>query len=203
MHEVFSYVPNLIGYGRALLLVAFYVTALDHWVIAISCYLLSFAGDLFDGYYARKLNQSSVFGMVLDMVVDRVATAGFLSILCVLYPHRSFVFLCLQTLDLASHWLHVYSCAGAGHHKSKETLAQRNFVLKIYYASYPFFAYLCASCEFTYVALYVLHFSPELDILQTVYLYVLLPGCVMKQIVNVAQLVSASNDLASRSQRQE
>lgn len=87
MH-VLVYVPNLIGYGRVILLCAFYGLALKHWVLALLCYLTSFAGDLFDGYFAKKFDQCSTFGMVLDMITDRVATTGFLSILGILCVMR-------------------------------------------------------------------------------------------------------------------
>ncbi|KAJ8610008.1 hypothetical protein CTAYLR_006629 [Chrysophaeum taylorii] len=201
--EIFLYVPNLIGYARVVLLGAFYLLALEHWVSAVTCYLASFAGDLFDGYFAKKLQQRSTLGMVLDMVTDRVATAGFLSILGILYPHRAPIFISLQGLDLASHWYHMYSTASAGgHHKSDETLHKRNFVLRVYYASYPLFAYLCVSAELAYVALYVLYFWPTAAFagvtLEAVYLVALLPGCIVKQIVNLAQLASAANALVLR-----
>lgn len=119
------------------------------------------------------------------------------------YPALAPVFVGLQGLDLSSHWYHMYSTATAGgHHKSAEALAQRNFVLRIYYASYPLFAYLCVSAELTYVALYIGYFRPQaaiygirLDVLNRL---ILLPGCVVKQIVNVAQLASAARELARR-----
>jgi len=201
--NVFLFVPNVIGYARLALLLVFYVLALSHWRLAMACYLLSFLGDLFDGYFAKKLQQSSTFGMVLDMVTDRIGTAGLLSFLGVLYPSFAFVFVLAQSLDLASHWFHMYSVASAGgHHKDKEALKQRNFVLRTYYASYPLFAYLCVSAELTYVALYVLHFDPNFSFriitLKTIFTCFCLPGCILKNIVNIAQLASAANDLVAR-----
>lgn len=198
MVHVFVYVPNLIGYARIILLLAFYVFALSKWDVAIACYVASFAGDLLDGYFAKKLDQRSTFGMVLDMITDRVATAGLLSICSILYPSATPLFLALQGLDLASHWYHMYSTATAGgHHKSEAALAHRNLVLRVYYASYPLFAYLCVSAELTYIALYVLHWWPHAA-LKTIFLFFCLPGCFAKQVVNVAQLASAANELAHR-----
>mmetsp|Transcript_4074 Transcript_4074/g.10464 ORF Transcript_4074/g.10464 Transcript_4074/m.10464 type:complete len:170 (-) Transcript_4074:36-545(-) len=119
------------------------------------------------------------------------------------YSRYAIVFVALQGLDLSSHWFHMYSTATAGgHHKSEAALAKRNVVLRVYYASYPLFAYLCVSAELTYIALYILHFKPDAAFagipLKVALKCTFAPGCVIKQIVNVAQLVSAANDLASR-----
>jgi CDP-diacylglycerol--inositol 3-phosphatidyltransferase len=60
-----------------------------------------------DGWCARKFNQVSTFGAVLDMVTDRVSTACLLVILSQIY-RPSLVFLSLLALDIASHWLQMY-----------------------------------------------------------------------------------------------
>lgn len=73
--EILLYVPNLIGYARILLLIFTYWFMVDHYIISIFFYSLSSILDAFDGYYARKLNQSSKFGGLLDMLTDRGATA--------------------------------------------------------------------------------------------------------------------------------
>jgi len=52
-----------------------------YWIIAITCYVASFVGDLFDGMAARKYNQCSTFGGLIDMVTDRCSTAGLLCVL--------------------------------------------------------------------------------------------------------------------------
>ena len=59
MVHVALFVPNLIGYIRVILLYVCYATAMRDWKIATSCYILSFAGDLLDGWAARKFDQSS------------------------------------------------------------------------------------------------------------------------------------------------
>ena len=48
---------------------------------AVILYIASFVGDLFDGMAARKFNQSSSFGGLLDMITDRCATLGLLFVL--------------------------------------------------------------------------------------------------------------------------
>ncbi|KAJ1444799.1 hypothetical protein M885DRAFT_551963 [Pelagophyceae sp. CCMP2097] len=198
MVHVLLYVPNLIGYARVALLFVTYYYALTNWKLAVGCYVASFAGDLFDGYFARLLNQSSTFGGVLDMVTDRAATAGLLTICGALYPGYLAVFLLLQGLDLSSHWFHMYStCTDGAHHKSAAALEKRNFVLRAYYGSYPLFAYMCVGAELTYVALYVHHFWPH-PLVFWLGTAGCLPACVMKNVVNVAQFCSAALALADR-----
>ena len=68
--------------------------------------------DLFDGWAARKWNQCSDFGGLLDMITDRCSTAGLLHVLSFEYSHLSFyrvMFLGLMILDLSSHWCQVRS----------------------------------------------------------------------------------------------
>ena len=50
----------------------------QRWIIAVILYVASFVGDLFDGMAARKFDQCSLFGGLLDMVTDRCSTAGLL-----------------------------------------------------------------------------------------------------------------------------
>jgi CDP-diacylglycerol--inositol 3-phosphatidyltransferase len=109
----------------------------------------------------------------------------------------------LALLDISSHWSQQYSTAMLQiHHKSSEGNANRFFLVKWYYDNYPFFGYCCVSAELTYVLLYVLlhlnsmggpFFRQALEIL----LQLVLPGCIMKQIVNVFQLTSSCEAVAS------
>ena len=80
--------------------------------------------------------------------------------------------------------------------------ANRFFLVRWYYDCYPFFGYLCVAAEFTYVFLYALlvlkdtsSISPIINILHKA-MYVVAPGCAMKNIVNVAQLGSACYAIA-------
>ncbi|CAM9337254.1 unnamed protein product, partial [Chrysoparadoxa australica] len=158
-NEVLLYYPNLIGYARVVSMLTSFVLATTNWRWSAFCYILAFAGDAIDGAVARKFNQSSLFGGVLDMVTDRVSTAGLLLILGGFYPDLSLWFLMLMILDIASHWMHVSSVQG--HHKSAGSLEGRNWLLRLFYGSYPFFAYLCVGTEVFYIILYLLHFLPD------------------------------------------
>ena len=82
--NVLLYIPNIIGYLRVILTLSSITLMIcfpHHWVIAIVCYVSSFVGDLFDGMAARKFDQCSTFGGLLDMVTDRCSTAGLLCVL--------------------------------------------------------------------------------------------------------------------------
>jgi len=154
---------------------------------------LAFAGDVVDGYVARAFNQSSKFGGILDMVTDRVSTCGLLVTLSNLYPLYGIHFTLLIVLDIASHWFHVMSVSS--HHKSKEALKHRNPLLQWYYSIYPFFGYCCVGTEFYYILLYVYKFYRVPWIYQ-ILAYGCFPACVLKQVVNVIQLISAADAIA-------
>ena len=98
------YVPNLIGYFRAFCTAGMCLTAKSSPVLTTWLYSLSAIGDLFDGMAARRLKQSSQFGAVLDMAVDRLSQACLLGVLYSKYDDFGGVFLLMIGLDLASHW---------------------------------------------------------------------------------------------------
>ena len=120
--DVLLFIPNLIGYARVACTVIFLCLARDpaQWHLALTSYILSFTLDLFDGMAARRFNQTSKFGAVLDMVTDRCSTAVMLAVLAHLYANthaRAFdAFVALMVLDVVSHWVQMK--AGNLHHKS-------------------------------------------------------------------------------------
>lgn len=197
----------------------------SQWKASIALYLSSFVGDLFDGWAARQLDQCSAFGGVLDMMTDRCSTAGLLFILAKEYnavddkgpyslPFFQLTFLWLMILDISSHWVQMFSSLSIGvHHKSKEGNLDKNILVRWFYEYYWFFGYLCCGAEFTYMCLYArLHLSNDREnaiieeaedwgvpLLQKGidwFLFVCLPGCIMKQLVNIAQLSSSCYAIA-------
>ncbi|GFH49480.1 hypothetical protein CTEN210_05956 [Chaetoceros tenuissimus] len=209
--DVLLYIPNLIGYTRviaSLLTFALMIFSPDQWSLAIASYIYSFAADLFDGMAARKFNQCSSFGGMLDMVTDRCSTLGLLFILYGEYGNTDreyfafyrITFLLLAVLDISSHWCQMYSTASLQiHHKSSEGNANRFFLVRWYYQCYPFFGYCCVSAEVTYITMYILNHLEEGDPLLTIgsnILKLVIPGCVTKQIVNVFQLTTSCNAVA-------
>jgi CDP-diacylglycerol--inositol 3-phosphatidyltransferase len=93
--------------------------------------------DALDGYAARYFEQSTRFGAVLDMVTDRCTTACLLVFLSSAFPRWAIVFQGLISLDLASHYMHMYatlSMAGADtSHKSVSK--SRSYLLNLYYTN--------------------------------------------------------------------
>ncbi|KAJ4955497.1 hypothetical protein NE237_012280 [Protea cynaroides] len=103
--SVYLYIPNIVGYIRIVLnCIAFALCFSNRRLFSI-LYFVSFVCDGLDGWFARKFNQVSTFGAVLDMVTD--STACPLAILSQFYS-PGLVFLFLLALDIASHWLQMY-----------------------------------------------------------------------------------------------
>ena len=142
---------------------------------SISCLL-----DALDGVAARHFQQSTRFGAVLDMVTDRCTTACLLVFLSSAFPRWALLFQGLISLDLASHYMHMYATLSMGgsdqsHKKVDQT---RSRLLYLYYnnkVSFPSLSQhrkrltkttpqnvlfiVCALNELFFIALYLLSFS--------------------------------------------
>lgn len=112
---VWLFVPNLIGYVRVVTGLAAFAYAWDDASLFtfFLLYGFSYLLDAVDGVAARRLNQKSRFGAVLDMVTDRICTAGLLGVLAYKYKGapESTYFIWLMILDIGSHWVQMYRCA--------------------------------------------------------------------------------------------
>src|SRR3989338_9881913 len=107
--QVYFFIPNLIGYTRIILAAVAFYYAERYYGVFFVCYGLSALMDELDGRFARKFNQCSRFGAVLDMVTDRSATSCLLMVLGHFYPtHMQWYLLCVA-LDVMSHYAHMYS----------------------------------------------------------------------------------------------
>ena len=145
---------------------------------SVSCLL-----DALDGVAARYFQQSTQFGAVLDMVTDRCTTACLLVFLSSAWPRWSLLFQGLISLDLASHYMHMYatltmSGSGQSHKKVDQS---RSRILHLYYTNKVSCLLLsarplvdrrtqtvlflfCALNELFFIALYLLSFSsPKLS----------------------------------------
>ncbi|XP_049350109.1 probable CDP-diacylglycerol--inositol 3-phosphatidyltransferase 2 [Solanum verrucosum] len=202
--NVYLYIPNIIGYLRILMnCVAFAVCFVDKKLFSL-LYFVSFVCDALDGWFARKFNQASTFGAVLDMVTDRVSTACLLVILSQVY-RPGLVFLSLLALDISSHWLQMYSTFLVGKTSHKDVKDSSSWLFRLYYGNRMFMGYCCVSCEVLYITLFLLtrkETDSLIDVLVNtataswiylVLLALLLFGWAIKQFVNVIQMKTAAD----------
>jgi CDP-diacylglycerol--inositol 3-phosphatidyltransferase len=122
----------------------------------VSCLL-----DALDGYAARKYNQSTKFGAVLDMVTDRCTTTCLLVFLSTAMPRWSMVFQLLISLDFTSHYMHMYAtlAMGGSGNSHKNIDAKRSKIMHLYYTNRTVLFVCCAFNELFFIALYLLAFS--------------------------------------------
>ena len=85
------------------------------------------------------------------------------------------------------------------HHKSDEGNAGRFFLVRWYYHYYYFFGYCCVGAEFTYIMLFVIaqEDGGRMILFCEKILFLCVPACAIKQIVNIFQLFSACHAVAS------
>lgn len=113
-------------------------------------------------------------------------------------------FLSLLALDIASHWLQMYSTFLSGKASHKDVKESTNWLFKAYYGNRIFMAYCCVACEVLYIILFLLaeHQTENvLDVLVNapkhggilqVPVYLALFGWGIKQAINVIQVLTIS-----------
>ncbi|XP_078439471.1 putative CDP-diacylglycerol--inositol 3-phosphatidyltransferase 2 [Wolffia australiana] len=202
--SVYLYIPNIIGYIRVLMNVVAFAICFSNKRLFSILYFLSFVCDGLDGWFARKFNQVSTFGAVLDMVTDRVSTTCLLAILSQIYS-PGLCFLALLALDITSHWLQMYSTFLSGKASHKDVKDSKNWLFKAYYGNRLFMAYCCVACEVLYIMLlliaekqpesmtYILVNSVKQNPYLSVPLILSSVGWVVKQVVNVIQMKTAAD----------
>eukprot|EP00054_Salpingoeca_dolichothecata_P032685 m.266410 g.266410 ORF g.266410 m.266410 type:complete len:221 (-) comp30726_c0_seq1:151-813(-) len=158
--SVFLWVPNLIGYTRIILCLASLPLMSTSPYTSMFLYWLSAFLDAFDGYAARKLNQCSQFGSVLDMVSDRCTTLALWMCLGSFYPTYIVYFQLVAILDIGSHWIHMHSTLSHGATSHKKIDLGAHWLLKFYYHNRIVLFSLCAANELFFMALYFIYFSP-------------------------------------------
>lgn len=199
---VYTFIPNLIGYARIALAVGAFVVAEHAYAPFFVCYALSQILDIFDGQAARKFDQSTRFGAVLDMLTDRMSTLCLLMTLGQMYHALALVWMALSVLDIVSHWAHMYSSLirGLGSHKTMTDGVHP--LLRIYYTNRRIMGALILGNEGFFLGLYLYHFLPGPEIavaggLHAIPLLLLLcfPLMAGKQLMNAIQLMQAAQDI--------
>ncbi|CAD0013653.1 unnamed protein product, partial [Aureobasidium pullulans] len=135
--DIFLFVPNLIGYARVILTVISLYFMPVHPRRCSAIYVVSCLLDAHDGWAARKFNQGTKFGAVLDMVTDRCTTTCLLVFLATAMPKWAMLFQLLISLDLASHYMHMYATLSMGEsgQSHKQVDAKRSWLLHLYYTN--------------------------------------------------------------------
>ncbi|KAI5194533.1 CDP-diacylglycerol-inositol 3-phosphatidyltransferase PIS [Aureobasidium subglaciale] len=161
--NIFLFVPNLIGYVRIVLAIVSLYFMPVHPRRCSALYVVSCLLDALDGYAARRFNQGTRFGAVLDMVIDRCTTTCLLVFLATAMPRWAILFQLLISLDLSSHYMHMYATLSMGEHSHKKVDAKRSWLLHLYYSNKAVLFILCAMNELFFVALYLVAFTEQDD----------------------------------------
>lgn len=203
--NIYLFIPNLIGYARVIFAIISFWYMPTNPAVAGICYVLSGGLDAFDGLAARKFNQGTCYGAVLDMVTDRCSTLCLILVLGYFYPSWLFVFQLLVALDITSHWVQMYSSLIQGESSHKVTDLSANPIMRLYYTRPVLFTF-CSGNELFFASLYLAHFSSgfivPLPFGYEVGCWVLLaiicfPISFLKQVVSVVQMVVAFKNIAA------
>ncbi|KAI5801554.1 CDP-alcohol phosphatidyltransferase-domain-containing protein [Peziza echinospora] len=195
--NIFLFVPNLIGYTRVILAAASLYFMKQHPITCFTLYSFSCLLDALDGYFARSLNQATKFGAVLDMVTDRCTTSCLLCFLAAVYPQFAVIGMGLISLDLASHYMHMYASLDSGSKSHKSVDQKRSKILNLYYSNNKVLFLFCFSNELFFLSVYLLAF-PRLREQWWPWVAAVLtaPLCFGKQVISVVQMVKAAHVLA-------
>lgn len=188
--DIFFFIPNIIGYFRVATALLSFLTMKHHPIYTVVLYGVSGFLDAFDGWAARKYSQGTRFGAVLDMVTDRCATSSLIAYLSLIYPSCTFAWQLLISLDLASHYMHMYAMMSTGSASHKNVDQKQSRILSLYYTNRKFLFLVCLLNELFYVALYMHHYS--FFWAGTVMAWVSAPVWLFKQFANLIQLKAAA-----------
>lgn len=94
-------VPNIISFVRIILIIPFVIFFLaEEYIHAFSCVLFSAISDCLDGFLARKLNQVTDLGKILDPIADKLTLVAVIICLGILVPSIFPLVITLVTKDI-------------------------------------------------------------------------------------------------------
>jgi len=131
------YVPNLLGYARIQLAFLGLIYAHEHASTAILIWISSGTLDLFDGILARRLNQTSTFGILLDIAADNILrTVTWVACIQVAADQTRIVVLCsfvicLEWLTMLATQLH----SKTGEQHWKKTRQGDPYLIKYFFSN--------------------------------------------------------------------
>jgi CDP-diacylglycerol--inositol 3-phosphatidyltransferase len=200
--DIYLLIPNLVGYFRGLLIIVAFCICFTHPYWFIVLYGMSQLLDGLDGYIARRMNQVSLYGAMLDMVLDRVSTTALLVILSRFYPAYTRWIIVIMLLDVVSHFTHVYSSLLYGKRTHKAISYNQHWILKLYYNHKSILSTLCIGSEVYLLYLYIQHFEVHSSFIfclqpfvRSLVYYLLGMLFIFKQITNIVQLLQAIKDI--------
>jgi len=199
--NIFLFYPNLVGYARIITaMIAFYYM-FSRPAIAMVSYTICSLLDTVDGYVARKFNQCTRFGAMLDMLTDRCALMGLTIGLAVLYPAYAFPLQVAAVIDVAAHWLYMVSSYYTGKTSHKSTSGNDNWLMRLYYGNKPFLFTMCLGNEAFYCAFYLAYFFDRPAVYAGIPLWsalsgVFFPIAFLKTYISVLHLIAGSKMLA-------
>ncbi len=81
-------IPNLLSIFRIAIIPAFvyFYLSTEYYILAAAILVLSGATDALDGYIARKYNQISYLGVILDPLADKLTQAAMCICVAIRYP---------------------------------------------------------------------------------------------------------------------
>jgi CDP-diacylglycerol--inositol 3-phosphatidyltransferase len=171
------YIPNLIGYARLYLLLLFVLSA--NPLYQALWMTLSLGLDVLDGYLARKLDQCTLFGARLDLMIDMLSLVLLASYAALSFPPgwvRTLCLLCALN-DLVG-----YSCSllafyrGNRSSNHKEQLKAQGYLLPFYYSRSGL-----ALSNVLHDAFFLLQiYMPPL--IPSIVIYLCLAGCLFRQM---------------------
>ena len=194
--DVLWYIPNKIGYARVITAVISFFTMPSCPIATGFVYSTSCLLDALDGTMARKYNQVSRLGAVLDMVTDRSTTAGLLCFLTLAFPKWAVFFQVLLALDISSHYMHMYASLAVAGGSHKNVTAESSPLLHLYYSRRDVLFTVCFFNETFFGGLYLMAFAKYYTVGK--WLVILsFPLWAFKQFANVIQLQRAALMLAT------
>ncbi len=181
-------IPNIIIYIRFIFLVFAMIMWFKSAMITFLLYFISANLDAFDGYFARKLNQTSKTGAIFDLCLDRISTAFILLGLAMLYPLFWWFFCGILMLDISSHFAHLYYCA-LNRNENHKTMETSNKLFKSYYSNKPFLFFCCFTHDMWLATVYLYHSYPSNFLIFGMILFT--PGFIIKNYIHFIQFWSA------------
>ena len=184
--NIYLFIPNIICYIRFFILAIPLSFATTRPLLTALSYFISAELDIVDGIVARKLNQQSKLGVLLDFSIDRMSLVVAISILIHLYSSHWYYFCILLFLDVGSHFVQLYSTVFSDHSHHKKLIS--NPVLKMYYSEKRLFMGWCCTSHDFFLGFIYLHYFYQPTWLW-VWFAITLPGFIMKTIVHVFQII--------------